>query len=248
MFSPISSLVLQSDYHFETDTIGDKFFYIKKIYFFDASVKNFEDVQDSIRQSVLQTEIDSFEITTENKDLAAQYLNEYEIYSNSFNFLENVPEKFQTFNFNKFEDEFVKENFLYNYRVIDINSEELSDDNKNDFIASYSNFQNNINIKHNLDDLLEKGSIKVNYFTDSLSIKGFFIPKDDLENIITIKKGDLLKIVLPNEVVYLSISDISSIQPQEIKQNIINQLYSDIINQIIADLKIEVNNQQLLQL
>ena len=228
--------------------IGDKFFYIKKIYFFDASVKNFEDVQDSIRQSVLQTEIDSFEITTENKDLAVQYLNEYEIYSNSFNFLENVPEKFQTFNFNKFEDEFVKENFLYNYRVIDINSEELSDDNKNDFIASYSNFQNNINIKHNLDDLLEKGSIKVNYFTDSLSIKGFFIPKDDLENIITIKKGDLLKIVLPNEVVYLSISDISSIQPQEIKQNIINQLYSDIIKQIKADLKIEVNNQQLLQL
>lgn len=228
--------------------IGDKFFFIKKINFFDASVKNFEDVQDSIRQSVLQTEIDSFEITTENKDLAAQYLNEYEIYSNSFNFLENVPEKFQTFNFNKFEDEFVKENFLYNYRVIDINSEELSDDNKNDFIASYSNFQNNINIKHNLDDLLEKGSIKVNYFTDSLSIKGFFIPKDDLENIITIKKGDLLKIVLPNEVVYLSISDISSIQPQEIKQNIINQLYSDIIKQIKADLKIEVNNQQLLQL
>ena len=112
----------------------------------------------------------------------------------------------------------------------------------------YSNFQNNINIKHNLDDLLEKGSIKVNYFTDSLSIKGFFIPKDDLENIITIKKGDLLKIVLPNEVVYLSISDISSIQPQEIKQNIINQLYSDIIKQIKADLKIEVNNQQLLQL
>ena len=228
--------------------IGDKFFFIKKIYFFDASVKNFEDVQDSIRQSVLQTEIDSFDITTENKDLAAQYLNEYEIYSNSFNFLENIPEKFQTFNFNKFEDEFVKENFLYNYRVIDINSEELSDDNKNDFIASYSNFQNNINIKHNLDDLLEKGSIKVNYFTDSLSIKGFFIPKDDLENIITIKKGDLLKIVLPNEVVYLSISDISSIQPQEIKQNIINQLYSDIIKQIKADLKIEVNNQQLLQL
>ena len=113
---------------------------------------------------------------------------------------------------------------------------------------SYSNFQNNIKNEHNLDQLTEKGSIKVNYFTDSLSIKGFFIPEDDLENIITIKKNDLLKIVLPNEVVYLSINDVSSIQPEDIKQNIINQIYSNIINQIKKDLEIEVNNQQLLQL
>ena len=62
------------------------------------------------------------------------------------------------------------------------------------------------------------------------------------------KKDDLLKIILPNEVVYLSVNDINSIQPLEIKQNIINQIYSNIINQIKKDLEIEVNNQQLLQL
>ena len=78
--------------------------------------------------------------------------------------------------------------------------------------------------------------------------QGFFIPEEDLENITTIKKDDLLKIILPNEVVYLSVNDISSIQPLEIKQNIINQIYSNIINQIKKDLEIEVNNQQLLQL
>jgi hypothetical protein len=81
-----------------------------------------------------------------------------------------------------------------------------------------------------------------------LSIKGFFIPEEDLENIVTIKKNELLKIILPNEVVYLSVEDISTIPPEEIKQNIINQLYSSIINQIKKDLEIEVNNQQLLQL
>jgi len=37
-------------------------------------------------------------------------------------------------------------------------------------------------------------------------------------------------------------------ESEEIKQNIINQLYSSIINQIKKDLEIEVNNQQLLQL
>ena len=232
----------------EAINIGDNFFYIKKINFFDTSTKNFEDVKESIRQSILQAEVSSFEITTENESIVQQYLNEYEIYSNSFNFIENIPEKFQTFNFNKFEDEFINDNFFYSYRVIDIDSVELSDGDKSNFIASYSNFQNNINNEHNLDQLIEKGSIKVNYFTDSLSIKGFFIPEEDLENIVTIKKNELLKITLPNEVVYLSVEDIGTIPPEEIKQNIINQLYSSIINQIKKDLEIEVNNQQLLQL
>ena len=228
--------------------IGDKFFYIKKINFNDISIKKFDDVRDSIKDNILQTEISNFEITPDNKSIIKQYLKEYEVYSNSFNFIENIPEQFQTFNFNKFEDEFIQENFFYNYRVIEIDPEDLSNNIKNDFIASYSNFQNNIEKNHTIEDLVEKGSIKVNYFTDSLSIKGFFIPEEDLENIITIKKDDLLKIILPNEVVYLSVNDINSIQPLEIKQNIINQIYSNIINQIKKDLEIEVNNQQLLQL
>ena len=228
--------------------IGDKFFYIKKTNFNDTSIKKFDDVKDSIKDTILQTEIINFEITPDNKNIIKQYLNEYEVYSNSFNFIENIPEQFQTFNFNKFEDEFIQESFFYSYRVIEIDPEDLSDNTKNDFISSYSDFQNNIEKNHTLEDLVEKGSIKVNYFTDSLSIKGFFIPEEDLENIVTIKKDDLLKIVLPNEVVYLSLNDISSIQPLEIKQNIINQIYSNIINQIKKDIEIEVNNQQLLQL
>ena len=228
--------------------IGDKFFYIKKINFNDISIKKFDEVRDSIKDNILQTEISNFEITPENKSIIKQYLKEYEVYSNSFNFIENIPEQFQTFNFNKFEDEFIQENFFYNYRVIEIDPEDLSNNIKNDFISSYSNFQNNIEKNHTIEDLVEKGSIKVNYFTDSLSIKGFFIPEEDLENIITIKKDDLLKIILPNEVVYLSVNDTNSIQPLEIKQNIINQIYSNIINQIKKDLEIEVNNQQLLQL
>lgn len=228
--------------------IGDKFFYIKKINFNDISIKKFDDVRDSIKDNILQTEISNFEITPDNKSIIKQYLKEYEVYSNSFNFIENIPEQFQTFNFNKFEDEFIQENFFYNYRVIEIDPEDLSNNIKNNFISSYSNFQNNIEKNHTIEDLVEKGSIKVNYFTDSLSIKGFFIPEEDLENIITIKKDNLLKIILPNEVVYLSVNDINSIQPLEIKQNIINQIYSNIINQIKKDLEIEVNNQQLLQL
>ena len=228
--------------------IGDKFFYIKKINFNDISIKKFDEVRDTIKDNILQTEVSNFEITPDNKSIIKQYLKEYEVYSNSFNFIENIPEQFQTFNFNKFEDEFIQENFFYNYRVIEIDPEDLSNNIKNDFISSYSNFQNNVEKNHTIEDLVEKGSIKVNYFTDSLSIKGFFIPEEDLENIITIKKDDLLKIILPNEVVYLTVNDINTIQPLEIKQNIINQIYSNIINQIKKDLKIEVNNQQLLQL
>ena len=99
------------------------------------------------------------------------------------------------------------------------------------------------------DELLNKtGTVKVNYFTDSLSIKNNFIEAEDLERIVIIKKDEKLKVVLPNEVIYLDINSIGSIDSLNIKQNIVNLIYSNIIKQIKNNIDIEVDNEQLIQL
>jgi hypothetical protein len=121
-------------------------------------------------------------------------------------------------------------------------------DFKEKFLNSFSNYKKNIEISHN-DELLKKaGTVKVNYFTDSLTIKNNFIEPEILEKIIIIKKDQKLKVVLPNEVIYLDINSIGSIDSLNIKQNIVNLIYSKIIKEIKDTLDIEVDNEQLLQL
>ena len=126
--------------------------------------------------------------------------------------------------------------------------EDLPLDFKEKFLNSFSNYKKNIEISHN-DELLKKaGTVKVNYFTDSLTIKNNFIEPEILEKIIIIKKDQKLKVVLPNEVIYLDINSIGSIDSLNIKQNIVNLIYSKIIKEIKDTLDIEVDNEQLLQL
>ena len=72
--------------------------------------------------------------------------------------------------------------------------------------------------------------------------------EEDLEKVVTIKENNLLKVSLPNEVIYLKIKEISKIDPLNIKQNIVNFIYSTIINEIKNNYEIEVNNQEILKL
>ena len=227
--------------------IGNKFFYIKKIDFQKSFVKDLKEVKKDVKKTILQSEIN--EIDTLNIDESLEiYSNENIFYSNSFNFIENIPQDYQFINFNNFEDQVIENNFLYDYAVEEINSDELEVNFKKEFLLSYSIYKKNIDSQHKEGDLTDMGSVKVNYFTDSLTIKGFYISDEDLENIVAIKPTELLKIILPNEVLYLKQSNESKIDSSNIKQNIINQIYSDIINHLKLNIEIKVNNEQLLQL
>ena len=81
-----------------------------------------------------------------------------------------------------------------------------------------------------------------------LTIKNNFIAAEDLERIVVIKNDEKLKVILPNEVIYLDINSIGSIDSLNIKQNIVNLIYSNIIKQIKNNIDIEVDNEQLIQL
>ncbi len=227
--------------------IGNKYFYIKKISYNEKKVMNFDDVKETLYKEIIDAELKDFNFT-ENKESLKKYLQENVFYSNSFNFSENIPNKFNFINFNDLKGQSIIDNYLYDFSIVDIDKDDLKSENKKFFLTSYAKYKKNIEKKHNEDELKNKGTVKVNYFTDSLTIKGFFISKNDLENIVSIKEDDLLKVTLPNEVIYLKLNSIGSIDPINIKQNIVNQIYSKIIEQIKKDIKIEVNNEQLLKL
>ena len=227
--------------------IGNKFFYIKKIDFNESLILDFEEVKEEITSEIVSFEINNFDYE-ENLIKLEGYLKENNFYSNSFNFLENIPDKFDFIAFNNFEGQTIYNEIFYDYSVINIEKDDLSEKIKNKFLISYSNYQNNIDSNTNEENLEIMGTVKVNYFTDSLTIKGFLLPDEDLEKIISIKEDELLKIVLPNEVIYLRVNSTSKIEEINIKQNIINLIYSIIIDQIKKDIEIEVNNEQLLKL
>ncbi len=227
--------------------IGEKYFFVKLLSFEEEYQKKLEDVYEDVVATLTKLEIENFTITNDVKNLDSYSTNQI-FFSNSFNFLENIPDQYSFINFNQSSGEIKKDNFLFQFNVQNIFKEDLPLDFKEKFLNSFSNYKKNIEISHN-DELLKKaGTVKVNYFTDSLTIKNNFIEPEILEKIIIIKKDQKLKVVLPNEVIYLDINSIGSIDSLNIKQNIVNLIYSKIIKEIKDTLDIEVDNEQLLQL
>jgi hypothetical protein len=177
-----------------------------------------------------------------------KYKDSFIFYSNTFNFLENIPEEFHFINFNDFDNSLIHEKKLIEYSVKNSQESELSTEMKKKFIESYDAYKEDIIRFHSKNNLIKAGNVQVNYFTDSLTIKGFFLSEEDLENVVTIKENNQLKVILPNEVIYLKIREVNKIDPLNIKQNIVNLIYSTIINEIKNNYEIEVNNQEILKL
>ncbi len=231
----------------ESIKIGEKFFYVRLLSFKDEYQVNLKDANEDIINTLTQLEIENFEMTDEIKNIDS-YSTSQIFFSNSFNFLENIPDQYNFINFNQSSGEIKKDNFLFQFNVKKLFKEDLPVDSKEKFLISFSNYKKNIDTSHG-DELLNKtGTVKVNYFTDSLTIKNNFIEAEDLERIIIIKNDEKLKVVLPNEVIYLDINSIGSIDSLNIKQNIVNLIYSNIIKQIKNNIDIEVDNEQLIQL
>ncbi len=227
--------------------IGEKYFFVKLLSFKEEYQKKLENVYEDVVATLTKLEIENFTISNDIKNLDSYITNQI-FFSNSFNFLENIPDQYSFINFNQSSGEIKKDNFLFQFNVKKIFKEELPLDFKEKFLNYFSNYKKNIDITHN-DELLKKaGTIKVNYFTDSLTIKNNFIEPEILEKIIIIKKDQKFKVVLPNEVIYLDLNSLGSIDSLNIKQNIVNLIYSIIIKEIKDTLDIEVDNEQLLQL
>ena len=226
--------------------IANKYFYLKLINIIDSEQKTFDEVYDEIINELTQSEVESI-TNIENLDAIQNYKTKLTFYSNTFNFLKFIPVDYHFLDFNSLNGLAKNDNFLYEFSVKEINSTDISIDEKNKFLSNFTQFKNHQLNNYTEKDLNQIGTVNINYFTDSLSIKNTFLEKEDLEKAITLKKDELVKIQLPNEVLYLKLNSISQLDDQNIKQNIINLIYSKIIDHLRTETEIEVNNQLLLK-
>ena len=208
--------------------------------------KTFDEVYDEIINELTQAEVESI-TNLENLDAIQNYKTKLTFYSNTFNFLKFIPDDYHFLDFNSLNGLAKNDNFLYEFSVKEINSTDISIDEKNKFLTNFTQFKNHQLNNYTEKDLNQIGTVNINYFTDSLSIRNTFLEKEDLEKAITLKKDELVKIQLPNEVLYLKLNSISQLDDQNIKQNIINLIYSKIIDHLRTETEIEVNNQLLLK-
>lgn len=226
--------------------IANKYFYLKLNNIIDSEQKTFDEVYDEIINELTQSEVESI-TNLENLDAIQNYKTKLTFYSNTFNFLKFIPVDYHFLDFNSLTGLAKNDNFLYEFSVKEINSTDISIDEKNKFLTNFTQFKNHQLNNYTEKDLNQIGTVNINYFTDSLSIKNTFLEKEDLEKAITLKKDELVKIQLPNEVLYLKLNSISQLDDQNIKQNIINLIYSKIIDHLRTETEIEVNNQLLLK-
>ena len=77
----------------ESIKVGEKFFYIKLLSFKDEYQLNLKDVYEDIMNTLTQLEIANFEMTEEIKNIDSYSTNQI-FFSNSFNFLENIPDQY----------------------------------------------------------------------------------------------------------------------------------------------------------
>ena len=123
--------------------IGEKYFFVKLLSFEEEYQKKLEDVYEDVVATLTKLEIENFIITNDVKNLDSYSTNQI-FFSNSFNFLENIPDQYSFINFNQSSGEIKKDNFLFQFNVQNIFKEDLPLDFKEKFLNSFSNYKKNI--------------------------------------------------------------------------------------------------------
>jgi hypothetical protein len=139
--------------------IGEKYFYVKLNEVREQKIKNFDEVKEEISEVLIQNEIDNFD-TNNIPDQMNKYKDSYIFYSNTFNFLENIPNEFHFINFNDFDNSLIHEKKLIEYSVKNSDITELSSDMKSKFIESYDMYKEDNIQSHIEEDLVEAGVFK----------------------------------------------------------------------------------------
>ena len=68
-----------------------------------------------------------------------------------------------------------------------------------------------------------------------------------MRKVILMKKNQPTKIALDNEVYILEYTDDGSIDPESIKNTVVNIFYNELLNAVKSLYEIEINNEKILQ-
>ena len=229
--------------------IGDLNYILKLIEKNEEKTYSISEKRNEIKEQIIQNEINNINSINLN-EVNSRYIDKELYFTDNFLFKENLMKDNYPIFENQEKGNFKDANYYYDYTITKISVDSIPVAERDIFVNKFLNFnfKKDTNIdQFTPDELLELKTIKANYFSRSIDLEGQVLTEDQMRKVILMKKNQPTKIVLDNDVYILEYTDDGSIDPESIKNTVVNIFYNELLNAVKSLYEIEINNEKILQ-
>ena len=229
--------------------IGDLNYILKLIEKNEEKTYSVSEKRNEIKEQIIQNEINNINSINLN-EVNSRYIDKELYFTDNFLFKENLMKDNYPIFENQEKGNFKDANYYYDYTITKISVDSIPVAERDIFVNKFLNFnfKKDTNIdQFTPDELLELKTIKANYFSRSIDLEGQVLTEDQMRKVILMKKNQPTKIALDNEVYILEYTDDGSIDPESIKNTVVNIFYNELLNAVKSLYEIEINNEKILQ-
>jgi len=229
--------------------IGDLNYILKLIEKNEEKTYSISEKRNEIKEQIIQNEINNINSINLN-EVNSRYIDKELYFTDNFLFKENLMKDNYPIFENQEKGNFKDANYYYDYTITKISVDSIPVADRDIFVNKFLNF--NFKKDTNIDqftpnELLELKTIKANYFSRSIDLEGQVLTEDQMRKVILMKKNQPTKIMLDNDVYILEYTDDGSIDPESIKNTVVNIFYNELLNAVKSLYEIEINNEKILQ-
>jgi len=229
--------------------IGDLNYILKLIEKNEEKTYSISEKRNEIKEQIIQNEINNINSINLN-EINSRYIDKELYFTDNFLFKENLMKDNYPIFENQEKGNFKDANYYYDYTITKISVDSIPVADRDIFVNKFLNF--NFKKDTNIDqftpnELLELKTIKANYFSRSIDLEGQVLTEDQMRKVILMKKNQPTKIMLDNDVYILEYTDDGSIDPESIKNTVVNIFYNELLNAVKSLYEIEINNEKILQ-
>ena len=229
--------------------IGDLNYILKLIEKNEEKTYTISEKRNEIKEQIIQNEINNINSINLN-EVNSRYIDKELYFTDNFLFKENLMKDNYPIFENQEKGNFKDANYYYDYTITKISVDSIPVADRDIFVNKFLNF--NFKKDTNIDqftpnELLELKTIKANYFSRSIDLEGQVLTEDQMRKVILMKKNQPTKIMLDNDVYILEYTDDGSIDPESIKNTVVNIFYNELLNAVKSLYEIEINNEKILQ-
>ena len=229
--------------------IGDLNYILKLIEKNEEKTYSISEKRNEIKEQIIQNEINNINSINLN-EVNSRYIDKELYFTDNFLFKENLMKDNYPIFENQEKGNFKDANYYYDYTITKISVDSIPVAERDIFVNKFLNFnfKKDTNIdQFTPDELLELKTIKANYFSRSIDLEGQVLTEDQMRKVILMKKNQPTKIMLDNDVYILEYTDDGSIDPESIKNTVVNIFYNELLNAVKSLYEIEINNEKILQ-
>ena len=229
--------------------IGDLNYIIKLIEKNKEKTYSISEKRNEIKEQIIQNEINNINSINLN-EVNSRYIDKEIYFTDNFLFKENLMKDNYPIFENQEKGNFKDANYYYDYTITKISVDSIPVAERDIFVNKFLNFnfKKDTNIdQFTSDELLELKTIKANYFSRSIDLEGQVLTEDQMRKVILMKKNQPTKITFDNDVYILEYTNDGLIDPESIKNTVVNIFYNELLNAVKSLYEIEINNEKILQ-